>query len=202
MYSRRRLLATIPLAAVPLAGCSGIQDSYEFTATKASIPDSALSDSPWSKANENSPSFSESVSVAGQDVEVSMNSHVVNYEADFQGAPLAFATLLATPQGNVAGESLNPIGRLSGQDLIERALSRAGELREASKEGETEVEILGETETVERYNATTQENSQRVRILLTRVADGEDYVIAAAVFPLELSGGEEETLDLFRAIEH
>jgi len=202
MHSRREVLAAVSLAALPLAGCSATKGSYSFAADRASVPASTLAETQWSKANENSPTFNESVSVGGQDVEVTMNSHVITYQADYEGAPLAFASLLSTPQASVAGQSINPAGHLGNQRLIEMALRQIGSVQEASKQKETEIQMLGKTATVTYYRGTTEQRSSKVRILLTKVAHDEDYVIASATFPTELSGAESDTLDLFRSVEH
>lgn len=110
----------------------------------------------------------------------------------------------STPRSIFLGQELNPVATVPIRELVDRVGGRAGEQRNVSHVDSTRVTILGTRTTVETYATTTvtAEGPLETHAYAVRMRHGSDYVVAVAVVPRNLSGGEASVLGAIEAIEH
>jgi hypothetical protein len=207
-WGRGGATAVCLVVLVVSAGCGGLtgSESLSFTASNATIDDATLSETAYSRQGADNTTIERSIEIQGETRTLRITNHVSTYVAEYRGAPLAHAVLLATPKASAFGQGLNPLGRTARTDLVERATDRAGDLAVDRRVDNRTIETLGQEATVTRYAATAsgseEEASADVYVLLLRVTHEGDYVIAAITYPRELEGGLAESLALLRNIEH
>lgn len=174
-----------------LAGCSDVTNR-EFTADAVVLPDDAQSELGFIEAAEQRDRREISRTVAGQEVQATVESFVSAY-AEMDGE-LTLA-VLSTPAASVAGQTLNPLARLGLGDLLtndaaESFLRSAGVGGSGQVDwergpellGTTEGTLLGESVTVESHaGILSGESSNVVYLHVARVQTGGSVVIAAGV---------------------
>jgi hypothetical protein len=113
--------------------------------------------------------------------------------------------LVSTPAVEVAGQSYNPVGDYSNDRLARFAAEQSGSLSAAGLErvSSRRVLVLGTETTVTKYATTTTIGGQEVDVFVhvTKVRDGDDYVVAIGVYPRAVDQ-ESEVLTLLRSVEH
>jgi len=126
--SRRRLLKALGggALAAALAGCSSlVQDSYEFSADRVSLPSASRSDLGYQERRASTMSVTRSVSAAGTETEATVNSEVTIYGSEQESEPLDAAGLwqaddsvLAEWSGNVPVEGV-PASAVTDSETLE-----------------------------------------------------------------------------------
>jgi len=216
--NRRRALTLIGAVGLTgAAGCLGEDGKIGGTASPAEIPEEARpayeADGP--RAIE----INETVEVGGLSRDVEITTWSAGYASTENEASVF---LVSTPDITVAGQSLNPLARLSGADLITRVvdqgLGRAGgdmSLKEIEQEDEVELTVLDETRTLPIFSATLEvdggesadgiagaENGEiKIRLYLLSITHGEDVLLAVGIHPAEVEASED-IQSMMAAIEH
>ncbi|MGM0591700.1 MAG: DUF6517 family protein [Halobacteriota archaeon] len=211
---------TVALAAmVVLSGCVGGAGGLSFTASPATIPESATTDSGFVHANTTDVTVTQPVGVAGISQNVTLRSWVSMYatadpdatEADPDG-DVAALMVVSTPDAAVAGQSVNPLSQLSNADLVSWVLSQVngllGENSNAQFEdlevvGTTDREILGSSTEVATFQGTVAADGEStpVRLHVATVSHGDDFVMAVGFHPASMDAGQD-IIDLMDDIEH
>jgi hypothetical protein len=214
----RTTLATLLFAGLlATTGCLGFitgNNALTATSTDVAVSDSALSATDYEPIKQKTISVNETVSVADQERTVKATSHLRVYSRDVpiqvndvtlpaDVAVTRFA-VLSTPKAQVAGESLNPIGHLSEEELVKRFLQEYNEINELEFVGNRTVSSLGDKRTVSTFSATVQitENVE-IPILfhVTTFAHNDDYITAIAIHPEQID--EEKRIErLLNGLEH
>ncbi|GAB3410869.1 hypothetical protein GCM10027435_01890 [Haloparvum alkalitolerans] len=199
---RTKIVAALAVV-VLLAGCTG--GAYSFESSPASVPDGALSEAGYEPMEPEPFTINESVEVAGVSADVTATSWTATYPSSERQASL---TVASTPDATIAGQSVNPVVRLSNEELVQRVLDRAGD---SANLNASDVEVVGsETRTVlgtetevTTFATTTQVNGEDVplRIHLATVAHEGDVVVLVGLHPAAVD--EKATLlDLMETVEH
>ncbi len=218
MNRRQILVAAGTVGIAGLAGCAAGEDGvYEATAEPAAVPDDVVASVGYQSEGPDPFEIDETIEALGVSQEVKVTTWTASYSADER-----VLIVLSTPDVSVAGQSLNPLARLSGADLISRlldeSLNRLGDgeasLRDIESAGETPVTVLGEEAAVEEFTAVletegtvdvdgeqVETEGTPVRIYLLSVTHEDDVVFAVGFHPQHVDAGEE-LYELIEAIEH
>lgn len=208
--SRNRSLGLV-LLLVLTAGCLGVITGSEpavFQAEPAGVSESALAETDFELRERQQPWLNRSVEVAGQEREVRVQNHVSSYEIPPSigpgGVTYGLFVVASTPQASIAGQALNPIGRMSHQQMIEQLASGAGNLEQIQRQGTETRQILGSSTEVVRFSAISRQSGQEVPVFVevTRVQDGDDFVIGIGVYPQESEGVRPQVATMFESIRH
>ena len=210
--TRRAMLGGIGAGLASTAGCLSVvtgDEPLEFSASRATVPDATLESTGYEQVDERSPTVSREFTVAGQTREVTVTNRATTYEKAVDFGPLGsvraalFATF-TTPKIEIAGQAFNPIAEMSNKDLLGTIASRYDGLSVGDQMGSKEVQSLGQTITVERYEATATFQGQDVPIylLLSRFQHGEDFVVPVGGYPRQLTGEESNVYTLIENLEH
>lgn len=209
----RRVLAGLAVAALVLtAGCVGFltgEEALAFDADPVEVGDDARSEAGYETGQIEPMEANRSFTVAGETRNVTVTNHVAAYQRAVEVGPLgtgpfARVTVLATPRVEIAGRTLNPVGRLSDRELALRLQSQYDSIEDVEFAGNRSVEILGESRTVSRFDATTTVAGTEVDLELhvTKFQHGEDFVVAIGVHPARLDGEAARVETMLRGIEH
>lgn len=193
------------------SGCLDVltgEEPYSVEAERAVVGNDALDTTGYELTRNESPTFNSSVSVANQTRSVEATSHMREYErsADFVSADVTVTrfVVLSTPKAEVGGQSMNPIGDRSNDQLIERLLESYEGIDSPEFESNRTASALGEERTVSTYTATAQiveGVSIPVSIHVTSFAHEDDYITVVAVYPTDLD--EQQKVDkLLEGLEH
>ena len=116
--------------------------------------------------------------------------------------------LLSTPKAEVAGQGVNPIGRVPLQELVDRISNMAAE------EGEEDIDlhhvstvehtILGTDVDIEKYESTFEadDGGLDVFVYVTRVGHEGDYVVGVGILPELLEAEEPALFEMLAGIDH
>lgn len=210
--TRRAMLGGVAAALTATAGCVGVltgDEPLEFTAEPATVSASALDSTGYELDAEESPTIDEEFTVAGQTREVTVTNRLTSYVKSVDFGPVgsieaAMFAVFSTPQIEIASKTFNPIGEMSNRQLLEQMASQYDGLTIGDSVDTRDVSMLGQTVTVERYEATTTYQDQEVPIylLLTRVQHDEDFVVTVGGYPRRVSGEESNVYTLIENVEH
>jgi len=207
MPELRRSLAAVAVAALLVtSGCSALtQSETTISANDASVSQSAQSDTGYSVLE------SRTVTLEPNETRtVTVVNHLSEYKRQVDLGPLGSGELarfavLATPQIEIAGQTVNPVGDMSNAEL---AMMLQGEYDSIENvqlvENRTET-MLGDEVTVSKFSAEAQTaagESVDVYIHVTKTSHGDDFVVALAVYPQDLDGEEEKVNGLLSGVEH
>lgn len=216
--NRRRALTLIGTVGLTgIAGCVGENGKIQAAASPAEIPEG---DRAGYEANgPEAIKIDRPIEVGGISRDVDITTWTAAY-ASPDGQASVF--LVSTPDIKVAGQSLNPLARLSGADLIARVvdegLGRAGgdlSLKEIEQQDEIAVTTLGSERTVQLFSAVLEtgntgsvggiEGAQSgeipINLYLLSITHGEDVLLAVGFHP-EGVDASEDILSLIEGIEH
>lgn len=218
---RRQFLAGSGAALTgALAGCTGFvlgNDKLEFSASKATVAQSARDDTGYQEHKVEKVEIERTFEVAGQErTVVATNWHAeydraINVEGfdRFRGAMFA---VLTTPKVelDIADKTLNPVGDKSHDELVAMVQDRYEGLKNVSSAGEYSANVLGNQSTVGEYEgeATFAGTGQTVDLSLhvtDPIEHGDDFVICIGGYPNypPLTNGEYDNIQtLFGGVEH
>jgi len=220
--NRRGLLAAIAAStSVAVAGCAGEDGSYEFEADPARIPESAYADSAYSGEEPESYTVDREFNATGVNAEVTATTWVARYVNSETQSALFVAS---TPNASVAGQSVNPLVRVEGAELIRRLLNQinqqAGgdggadiETDDVEERGEETRTILDEETTVSIFETTisadvegagnSSESVEDVPVLLylATVQHDDDVIALVGVHPVQVDQSDQ-LLSMMEAVEH
>ena len=218
---RRGLLAALAATGtVAVAGCAGEDGSYEFDAEPAQIPESAYADSDYSGQDPESFTIEQEFNAAGVNAQVSATTWIARYTNETVGSALFVAS---TPNAMVAGQSVNPLVRLEGAELIQRLLDQVDqqgvgggadiEASEIEARGEETRTVFGEDVTVSIFETTVSaevngSNGQSgsvddvpVLLYIATVQHNDDVIAMVGIHPVEIDQSEQ-LLSMMESVEH
>jgi len=198
---RRALVGLV--AVVLLAGCTG--GALSFSASPATVEADALAAADYAGGPPEQVTVNESVEVGGASRQVTATTWTATYDANGTPASLVVAS---TPDATVAGQSVNPLARLSGRELLERLaqeVDNAGgvDLQDLEVVEREEREVLGTRTEVTTFatTASTEQGDVPVRIHLASVSHEGDVVVLVGVDPEEVDERSTQ-LELMAAANH
>ncbi|TKX68746.1 DUF6517 family protein [Halorubrum sp. SP9] len=225
---RRGLLAALAASTtVAVAGCAGGDGNYEFDAEPARIPESAYADTEFTGQEPESFTIEQEFNAAGVNAQVSATTWIARYINSTTQSALFVAS---TPNASVAGQSVNPLVRAEGADLIRRLLNQVNQqgiggdsadiqTDDIQDRGEETRTILDEEATVSIYETTVSAdvngpNNQSgsvedvpVLLYIATVqhqaddADSEDVIALVGLHPVGVDQSEQ-LLSMMEAVEH
>lgn len=208
----RRLPLVLLAVLVLSSGCLGVlvgDEPLAFTASKATIDDGALADSGYEHEETKKLELNREVEVGGESRDVEVTNWVAVYtkSVEIEGVgeqQAAAVAVLSTPEVNVLGQTFNPVREMDNAELVERVVSEHTNVRNIEKVGSSTVTILGEETEVTKFSATIEVDGQEVDgyVHLGKVTHDGDIVLITGLYPEELSGEEENVLELMSAVEH
>jgi len=206
---RTALTALVGLLVVS-AGCTGLitGDTVEFTANEASVGDSALDSTGYEGQNASEQTIERDVSVGGQERTVRITNHYAAYArsgnvSGVEAPEVAQFLVVSTPGAQMAGQTLNPLARLSNRELVDRVADRTGSIEDVEFEENRTAEALDSEREVGVFTGTTTLDGQEVdvRIHVTSFEHEGDVLVAVGVHPIAIE--EEENIDeLLAGLEH
>ncbi|MFB6085285.1 MAG: DUF6517 family protein [Halodesulfurarchaeum sp.] len=205
----RRTLAVVALVAlVSLSGCALLTgETLEFSANAATVSNDTLQEARYDLRGVENQSISRTVEALGQERTIEATNWIATYErnrsVESTGA-VGTVVVVATPQMIVAGQAVNPVGKLSPRQLLGTISTAQRGLSNVAFRDNRTVTVLGEDATVSVFEATTRVADREVDVTvhLVRVAHGEDYVIGVAVHPSVMTAEQAGVDTMFAGIQH
>jgi hypothetical protein len=193
------------------SGCLGVITGSEpltGEADRAAVDGATVEESGYELAAEEEQLLEREFTVAGQTRRVEATNKLTRYERSFEvpGAGTVRAGVFAvvsTPAFSVAGQALNPVGRLSNRELVQRVGSNYEGLSVGAAVDNRSVATLGSTMEVTKYDGTATIAGAEVGVYVHvgAVRSGEDFVVVAAVYP-QFVDDEETVLRFVRNLQH
>lgn len=214
---KRNAAAAIALAALILtSGCIGFlqgNEALSFEASPATVDDATLDDTGYGDENLSEVSLNKSIEFQNESREVrvtnwnAMYTKSVSVPGMGEQEAARFITF-STPQFKFAGQSLNPVGNMSNEELLDSALSEKTSIGDVETVKSERVHVLGQGANVTKFRASVNASGDYlmsyetdVYLHVTKVAHGDDYVVLVGVYPVQLDE-EQEILTLMKNIEH
>ncbi|WP_254532062.1 DUF6517 family protein [Natrinema gelatinilyticum] len=214
--TRRQLLAAGATAGMgTVAGCTGfLRDSLSSTA--ATVPGATLEDTGYSEHTVDQVVIERTVGRFGIDRTVEVRNWYAEYDRsvalDALGLTRVQASVIAaftTPQVSFLGETFNPVGNYSTDDLVELIQNRYDRLEDVQYVDEEPISILDTETALARYEARARllsaETTLDVYLQLSEPVPHEnDFVICVAAYP-QVQGIETESdavRSLLKSLEH
>jgi hypothetical protein len=212
--TRRRVAVGLALVAlVATSGCIGFltgSESLTFDSDPVAVSGDAQDESGYDEVRRGTENVTREFEVAGQTREVEVRNHQAEYSRTVSVPTVGeqeFArfTVLSTPKVEIAGETFNPVGDWDNRELALRLQQEYDTIENVREEDERTVTVLGNETTVTRFRADAQtEAGQSVEVFIdvTQVGDGDDFVVAVAVYPTELDGETDRVDTLLEGVQH
>lgn len=207
----RRVVASLALAVLLVSsGCSFLEGPVTFEANKSTVTEQARSDAGYTEARVEQDTITKTYSAAGQEKQVEVTNWIAEYKKQVSVGPLetgelARFTVLSTPQVSVLGQTFNPVADMSNAKLarmLQQEYSGISNVQPADNRSTT---LLGEQTTVSRFTAeaeTSAGQSTDVYIEIAKVTDGDDIVVALAVYPQQLDRQQAGVERMYQGVQH
>lgn len=209
---RSSVLGALLCLFVVTSGCAGVLAGDEpavFEASPVAVSDGAASATDFEHQETRSEWINRSVEVAGQEREVRAKNHVTVYQlppsvgAD-GSITFGLFTAVSTPQAAIAGQPMNPVGKMPPRQLVDRAASQSGQIEDVERVDARTVTILGVETEVVRFSGVVRRSGHEVPVYIevTRFKHDGDFVIAAGAYPQGAGDVRTQVRTLFDGIEH
>jgi hypothetical protein len=207
---RQPVLALLAIALLVTSGCLGVfsDDATTFEAEPADVDDAAAAETGFEKNGTRDSVATREIGPDGATQTVRVISKVTTYEKSLTipllgTARLGVFSVVSTPAVEIAGQTFNPIGDYSNDELVRLVTDRFGSLSNVERVSSRQVLVRGTETTVTKYAATTTVQGREIDVFVHvgKVRDGDDFLVGVGVYPQALDQ-ESEILTLFRAIEH
>ncbi|WP_255150279.1 DUF6517 family protein [Halorarius halobius] len=197
MSRRRAVLAFGLVALLVTSGCIGFitgSEELSFDAEPVAVSDSATQEAGYDQLRREANTINRTFSVAGQERTVTATNQYAEYGRSvdrplFGDQRVAQFTAFATPQVEVAGQTLNPVSNLNNRELVLRLQQQYQSLENVRFESNRTQTVLSSEATVSKFRAdATLQGGQEVEVFvhITKVKHEGDYVIAVAVHPTQI----------------
>jgi len=215
MSRTTRLAAVLVVAVIAVsAGCVGVLTGNQpltFDAQPVSVSAAAQHAAGYDHVNTTTQTLSRSFSVAGQSRKVTVTNHLAEYGrtvslGSFGSADLARFVVVSTPAVQVLGQTFNPVGHMSSQQLVEQVQGKYQGVSNVQPAGNRTRTLLGTSTTVSSFTADATFGGSGQSISLTidvaKVRDGGDYVVVVAVYPTKLPGEADRVDTMLTGVQH
>jgi hypothetical protein len=213
MTQRRGAIALVLVGLLATSGCLGFitgSNALAFEADDVTVTQQARSDAGYSEARHEAFTNTQEFTVAGQTREVKVTNHIAEYERTVSlpvlgEQPLARFSVISSPGVEIAGQTLNPLGKFSDRELAMQFQEKYDTVSDVRFVDNRTVEVQGGQETVSKFTATaTLESGQEADVYLhiAKYKDGDDFIVAVAVYPQNLDGEQSNVDTLLSGIEH
>ncbi len=211
MIKRRKVLIGIgAVGVVSVAGCMDLlEDGVEAEAAPGNVDSDTASELGYELVGSEDYTIDETLEIAGETRDVNVTSWATTYSKDASDLEMAseeemdqfesegedfleqegagFA-VISTPSESIAGQEVNPVGRMDDEELIEEFNDELaeGEVKDTDHVAEHSVETLGEAATANEFDAVveTEDGDEfDIKILVTEVTHEDDIVLGVGVYP-------------------
>ncbi|MEA1932280.1 MAG: DUF6517 family protein [Euryarchaeota archaeon] len=201
--NRRALLAgTAAAGMLGVSGClSGVLGTVtSLESTPAGVSESALDSTGYAAVGIEEIVTEETVEVAGQSETIAVTSYLSNYEKQVgieglaQQATATFA-VLSTPKLEIAGRTMNPVGEMSGREVVELIGDNYESIDGIEHDSDETITILDQSTTKSRFVAEANFSGLPLEldIHVTEAVDrGDDLLVAIGVYPRQFRMTEGE----------
>jgi len=210
--TRRRLLAGVGAASIAgIAGCGLFEDPVrEFAAETATVSSAALAETGYEEFQVRDDVVTRSYEVGSETADVEVTNRIAEYDRSvevlgerFRGAVFA---ALSTPQVDVLGETFNPVGGMSDEELAEMLQERYETIDDVDRTDEYTAELLGTDTTVGVFDARGDPAEVGIGVDLvlhvaTAVEAGDDFVVALGGYPAVVDDSDAVTT-LLGGVQH
>jgi hypothetical protein len=211
--SNRRTLATLLLAVLLVtSGCTQLLGSgpAEYTAERAVVAEPTAAEQDYQLNDTREVELSRTLSLAGQEKEVVVTNQIATYEKSLDlgvlgSQKLGVVAVFASPQVEIAGRDMNPIGDWSSGRFVREVGSRYDSVSNVEPTGESRnVTVLGTDTAVTTFAGTTSVEGQQVDVTVhvTKFGHEGDYVAVVGAYPSRLDGEGSAVLEMIRGVEH
>lgn len=208
--TRQRLLLPLFVVLVATSGCLGVFASgpTTFEAQPADVDRAAASETGFEKNGTRDSVVTRQLGPEGASETVRVVNKVTTYEKALEipligTARLGVFSVVSTPAVEIAGRTFNPVGDYSNDRLVQLVTDRFGSLSNVERVSSRQILVSGTETRVTKYAATTTAQGQEIDVFVhvTKVRDGDDFLVGVGVYPQRFSQ-EDEVFRLYRAIEH
>lgn len=209
---RQNIVAGVLVAMLVItAGCTGVLTGpVTFSASEATVSDAALEETGYEHNRTEKMEVSRTFSAAGQSKDAEVTNWISEYHQKV-GLPgvgekkvAVFATF-ASPQVEVLEKSFNPLKKYDDRQLAEQFTTQLDSVNDVRKVSSRNQTMLGKSTAVTKFEAsvtTTVGIEFDAYIHVTKVKHDDDFVVALAVYPQQLSGQSDKVGRLLRGVEH
>lgn len=229
MINRRQVLAGIGIAgATSLTGCMDLlQDGVEAEASLAIVEESVVDETDYSYVDAEAHVIDETFEVADESRDVHVTSWGATYtknasdlehevdgdSSDYEGdaeelfdQDAAGYVVISTPSVAIAGQEINPVGRMDNEEIIEEFNNEltSGKVKDISKVDEHPIKTLDEVVPAIEFDAlveTEDGDTYEVKLYVTEVENEDDIILGIGLFPQGVDE-EENVLKLTENLEH
>lgn len=207
MQPRRSFLASGAVGAIAAtAGCLDflLGDDLSFSATAASVSDSALTETGYQENQTRSQTFERTFEVGGESRTVSITNQYAEYDRTVDLAVLGIGeqraatfTAATTPKAEVLGQTSNPIADMDAEEIVRRSQGRYGTFEDLEVVNTFDVTLLGKQTTVTRFHGSAQlagagQDVEAEIQVSEAVGSGDDFALAVGGYPQQLADTERE----------
>lgn len=191
------------------SGCGMLSGPVTFAATPADVTAAAQDDAGYELERAEPMNITREFNVAGQTKEVKAVNYLREYKRSVELGPLgerevARFVVFSTPEVDVAGQTLNPIGKMSNRDLVMQLQSSYESIQNVERVSNRTVTVLGEEATVTKFGAEAQlEGGQSVDVYVhvAKINHEDDFVVGVAVHPQRIDE-QQRVNTLLGGIQH
>jgi hypothetical protein len=207
---QRHGLALVLVCLATTSGCLGVFSggATTFEAAPADVDDGAAAETGFERNGTRDSVTTRQLGPEGASKTVRVVSKVTTYEKPLDVPPvgsvrLGVFSVISTPAVELAGQTFNPVGEYSNDRLVGLVTGRFGTFSGLERVSSRRVVVRGTETTVTKYAATTTARGQEVAVFVhvTRLRDGEDFLVGIGVYP-RAREQRAEIMTLLRAIEH
>jgi hypothetical protein len=186
----RKLIAGAFLTMLVLtSGCLGfiLGDTLEVSASKATVSDSALSQTGYEKAKVDSIEVKRTFKAAGQSREVTAAKFVV----------------VSSPNVEIAEKSFNPLDKFNNRELVEKFVAGYGNINDIETVGSRQTTLLGKQTKVSEFSATARSHGATIDVTIqaTKIKHDGDFIVVLAVYPKKLDESDNVS-QLLSGVQH
>jgi len=198
--------------AVTAAGCLGVflgTEPLGFAAEDVTASETALEKTGYREVQDVSINQTRSFSVAGQNrtVELSNELHAYNRTGqigDLGTVEVGRVTVFSTPVVEIAGQTFNPVGRLSARDLANQFSGSGNGTAALEFVGNRSVLSLGDRRTVSEFETAAQTGDSQLAqsFHVATFRHGSDSIVVVASHPKPVDGESDRIDTIVRSLRH
>jgi hypothetical protein len=207
----RKLIAGAFLTMLVLtSGCLGfiLGDTLEVSASKATVSDSALSQTGYEKAKVDSIEVKRTFKAAGQSREVKVTNWVTQYDKTIGIDGVAEQTaakfvVVSSPNVEIAEKSFNPLDKFNNRELVEKFVAGYGNINDIETVGSRQTTLLGKQTKVSEFSATARSHGATIDVTIqaTKIKHDGDFIVVLAVYPKKLDESDNVS-QLLSGVQH
>lgn len=195
------------------SGCIGFltgEEALSFESKPVAVNDTATQETGYEQFRKEASKMNRTYTVAGQTRNVTVTNHVAEYAKSlsiplFGDQRVARFTVFATPKVSIAGQGpFNPVSDMNNTQLALLLQEQYTSLDNVQRESDQSKTVLGEETTVTKFRAdATMVGGQSTEVFfhITKVEDGDDYVILLGIYPTQVDE-EENVFRMMKGVQH